>query len=194
MSGNYYRHNKKATVEGCKRLDIRQLNRRGCLEPGYKYECRWTLNGEPDENIWITVHKEYITLAYRFKGKNNDDWQDVAERVSISVTPCHFGNNRSWFLCPGCGKRIAILYLVAGFFRCRHCCKLTYRSSQESKFDRALRKKFKLQDRLRIKPLERPLFKPKNMHQKTFDRLRHELDQIQMLSNVYLRNFLNRIC
>ena len=44
--------------------------------------------------------------------------------VQITATPCHLGGQRYWFLCPGCGRRCAILYPQ----RCRICIKGRYRS------------------------------------------------------------------
>lgn len=64
------------------------------------------------------------------------------------------------------------------FFLCRPCCDLAYASQQESELDRLMRKAWKIRDRLGASAdLTKPiLFKPKNMHQKTFDRLRREAD------------------
>ena len=42
--------------------------------------------------------------------------------VQITATPCHLGGQRYWFLCPGCGRRCAILYPQ----RCRICIKGRY--------------------------------------------------------------------
>jgi hypothetical protein len=54
-------------------------------------------------------------------------------RVQLARTPCNFGGERYWFLCPLCGRQVANLYLPAGgtYFGCRHCYDLTYRSCQE---------------------------------------------------------------
>jgi hypothetical protein len=45
---------------------------------------------------------------------------------------------RWWFVCPlsrngiACHRRVRKLYLSGRYFGCRHCHRLTYRSSQES--------------------------------------------------------------
>ena len=109
-----------------------------------------------------------ITVTYGIQPNS------VTKNIRLDWTPCHLGGKRAWWLCPGCGKRVAILYLKNNIFRCRACHDLTYRSSQESRLDRHLRKKFKVCDKLHIGPTDKPLFKPKFMHQKTFDRLRRQ--------------------
>lgn len=59
--------------------------------------------------------------------------------IELETTPCNYGGERFWFLCPMevngsvCGKRAGKLYLPPGekLFGCRHCCDLTYESSQK---------------------------------------------------------------
>ncbi len=142
--GQWYRHDTKTAVEHCQRLDIRELK----LKSG---SC---------------VNITYSTYSH------SGERQTINKDIPVTWTPCHLGGKRAWWLCPCCGKRVAILYLLTTGYRCRKCHNLTYWSSQESKFDRHLRKKFKLCDKLGIGPIDWPLFKPKFMHQKTFDRLR----------------------
>lgn len=54
--------------------------------------------------------------------------------VRITSTPCRFGNQRWWFVCPGdrCGRRAGKLYLPPGEnqYLCRHCHELTYEARQ----------------------------------------------------------------
>ena len=73
-------------------------------------------------------------------------------------------------------KRVAVLYGAEKYFLCRHCRDLAYGSRQEGTSDRLMRKAREIRARLGasnnlMKPI---LFKPKNMHQKTFDNLRME--------------------
>lgn len=62
---------------------------------------------------------------------NKTDYNDV---VSLVTTPCSFGGVRYWFGCPGCGRRVGVLYMVPGGtrFYCRHCNNLTYHSRNRS--------------------------------------------------------------
>lgn len=141
--GDWHRYDAKTAVEQCQRLDVRELRLNSC-------DC--------------------INMTYSVHSRSGER-RTIEENISVVWTPCHLGGKRSWWLCPNCGKRVAILYLRMNGYRCRTCNDLVYKSSQESRFDRHLRKKFKLCDKLGIGPVETPLFKPKHMHQKTFDRL-----------------------
>ena len=54
-------------------------------------------------------------------------------------TPCNFGVERPWFVCPGvvngvaCGRRVAILYGPGKYSLCWHCYDLRYESQRENK-------------------------------------------------------------
>jgi hypothetical protein len=57
-SGNWYRFDSKTIVEHCLFVDVRQLSRSGCLEPGQRYYWKWQ-NGC---NIVIETKPEAIEL------------------------------------------------------------------------------------------------------------------------------------
>ena len=69
-------------------------------------------------------------------------------------------------------------------FFCRHCYNLAYGSQQESRPFRLMRKAQNIRERLGGSAnLSEPFpWKPKNMHWKTFDRLRREADHANNLS------------
>lgn len=52
----------------------------------------------------------------------------LGQTIEITTTPCHFGSERIWFLCPSCKKRVATLYKppVKNTLLCRKCHDLTY--------------------------------------------------------------------
>ena len=56
----------------------------------------------------------------------------VRQEILIEETTPFFGGRRRWFSCPGCGRRVRILYIPkdGNMLRCRHCHGLTYRSVQ----------------------------------------------------------------
>lgn len=51
------------------------------------------------------------------------------QRIELTSTPCYFGGQRKWFLCPTCSRRVGTLYCkpLLDEFLCRHCNRLLYR-------------------------------------------------------------------
>ncbi|QDU19994.1 hypothetical protein [Urbifossiella limnaea] len=51
-------------------------------------------------------------------------------RVCTVKAPAAHGGERTWWACPGCGRRCGLLFLIVGRDRlgCRRCCRLVYRS------------------------------------------------------------------
>lgn len=130
-SGSWYRFNKKDTVVGHRSIDVRYLQRQGCLYPGMLYSLNWTRRGEPSGSIQIRTGHDAITLMYQHK-RYGQDWEVVNQVVHLDWTPAHFGGRRPWFICGNCRRRVAILYGAGKYFACRHCYDLTYLSCQES--------------------------------------------------------------
>ena len=161
-------------------IDIRWLKQKGYLYrrgPGY---LSWSCRGEQTGFINYDMENDWMTLSYRI----GDDKEQIEQVIRFDRTPCFFGGYRKWFLCPRCGKRVALLYGAGKYFLCRHCYDLTYDCKQEQPVDRLIRKQRKIQERLGGSGnLGEPiLFKPKWMHQKTFDRLRNQADEANALS------------
>ncbi|CZG10327.1 TPA: hypothetical protein JBE46_02375 [Legionella pneumophila subsp. pneumophila] len=69
----------------------------------------------------------------------------------LNWTPCRFGGERPWFICPakGCQRRVAILY-SGSIYACRHCHQLAYTSQREADYDRALRQAEKIRGEIRL--------------------------------------------
>lgn len=91
----------------------------------------------------------------------------------LKWTPCNFGGERPWFICPGeeCDQRAAILYREGeGSFLCRVCLNLTYSSQRKDRLSRARRRALKIRMRLGTDLATRP----KGMHRTTFARLSRE--------------------
>ncbi len=97
------------------------------------------------------------------------DGERVRERVALDRTQCNYGGDRPWFRCPGCRRRVALLY-GGPRFRCRQCHGLAYRSTREDALTRAFG---------RANDLARraggmagiPGRKPHGMHWRTYERL-----------------------
>jgi hypothetical protein len=167
-----YRWDKKDTVEGHKQLDVRQLKRAGRLFPGSCFSWQWSVDGKPTGDIRIRVEAGHVDLIYRYRSRGQEQWEDVEERVRLVWTPCNYGGERPWFLCPGqsCGRRVAVLYAAGIYFLCRHCYEPTYSCQQETTPFRLLSRAQKLRDRLGASPCidDAIIKKPKGMHWRTF--------------------------
>ncbi len=146
-SGSYYRWSKRTTKEELRRIDIRYMRKAGLLKPNHTGTLSWNSNGKPSGEIGYTMGKDAMILSYRFEN-SNEEWEPVEQTVPISRTSCNYGGERTWLHCPICQTRVAILYMVSGLFRCRHCHNIPYSSQQEGKLDRLCRKARKIRNRL----------------------------------------------
>lgn len=172
------------TTEDYRRLDVRQLRRKGCLTEGYSWLWHWTRGGEEVGSIRIHVQSDRVILDYRSRDRGGE-WESYKYPVLLEFTPCHAGGQRPWFRCPGrsCGRRVAILY-SARYFLCRHCMGLRYECQREPPHYRALRKAQKLHERLGGSGcIDDPVFRPKGMHRRTFQRLQWKLIRAAESSN-----------
>ncbi len=99
-----------------------------------------------------------------------DPGQERLQGVAhLEWTPCNFGGERPWFVCPGegCARRVAILYgSEPGPLLCRRCRDLAYESQREDRIDRAKRRAEKARSRL-----PQSGTRPKGMHHATFQKL-----------------------
>jgi hypothetical protein len=173
-SGNWYRWDRKTTTEEVRRLDIRYMRKQcGIHCPGSAGSLSWSRGGEPTGSIAYRVQEEHLVLNYRYRSYG-EDWQDYRESIQLDRTPCNYGGERIWFLCPHCSKRVAVLYGADVRFLCRHCYCLPYASQNETYMDRMARKARKIRRRLGSgEGLDELIWeKPKGMHWTTFESLR----------------------
>ena len=186
-SGRQYRWDSKITTESQHRIDIRWLKKQGYLRPISFGSLSWSRRGEQTGSIGFRMEEDRMVLNYRHR-PHGGEWESVEQEVFFDETPCRYGGFRTWFLCPQCWKRVALLYGAGKYFLCRHCCNLTYGSQHESPPFRLMRKARKIRARLGASKnlIEPILFKPKNMHQKTFDRLHREADNTSNLSIIII--------
>ena len=98
-------------------------------------------------------------------------WRGTVSNVHLVSTPMHLGGRREWFRCPGCDKRVRILYSPS--FRCRTCQRLNYPSTRQTTRDRAINRAVQLRRRLGADGslLEPFPGRPKRMKRKTWWRL-----------------------
>ena len=96
--------------------------------------------GESKISCYFELRPDYqhVTLCYQILG-HDETPRDKNYIVPLVTTPCHFGGDRYWFLCPmykegeKCNRRVGVLYQAGEYFACRHCYELTYSSRNESR-------------------------------------------------------------
>lgn len=158
-------------VENCPRIDIREWQRHvrqwvlegGTPEPGEAY--RWYKS--TGFSMAVEPGSDSVRLIYE-RGTTH-----VESAVWLDSSTCHYGGQRAWVLCPCCGRRVAILYVVAGSFCCRRCGKLAYACQSETLDDRSHRAANKIRRKLgwMVGIGNLPGSKPKGMHWRTYRRL-----------------------
>lgn len=155
------------TCESLHRLDVRDLAQNGLLTG--TGTVTWSRAGYTTGIITVQGDGDSTVLSYKFDG------QEIEERVALDKTAVHLGGHRPWFLCPGCDRRIAVLY-CGKRFRCRHCLDLRYVSQREGKRHRAISRIQGIRMKLGgTGNLTQPLpSRPRYMHHRTYQRLVEE--------------------
>lgn len=119
-SGNWLRWNSKSTTESQHRIDIRWLKKQGYLRPGKFGSLSWSRGDKKTGSIGFRMEADRMFLNYRHR-PHDGEWENVVQTVSFDRTPCNYGGHRSWFLCPQCCRRVAVIYGAGKYFLCRHC-------------------------------------------------------------------------
>jgi len=161
----------KRKCEDALPLDVRKLKRKGCLIPGRSFSWQWSVGGNVHSTIGFKVYEQHVTLNY------NHRKEPVEQQILFEWTPCNYGGERAWWRCPR-GRRCAVVYGAGKLFSCRVCYSLAYSSTCETGRDRKFRRANELRRKIgaKAKSLNRlPIFKPKGMHQKTWDRIIFEI-------------------
>lgn len=81
-------------------------------------------------------NNRYINFQYVYDDLTTGKKIDLDYSVKLISTPCKYGGDRWWFLCPlivdgvECNRKVEKLYLPSNsmYFGCRHCHNLTYNS------------------------------------------------------------------
>jgi len=179
-SGSWKKLNSKSTVESRQRIDVPRLNKKGYFRPVNFGFLSQSLRNERDGSIGYRMSHMVINYRYRPRGGESEN---VKQIIYFDRTPCNYGGHRTWFLCPQCWRRVAALYRAGKYFWCRHCHGLTYASQKKSRMDRLCKKASKIRMRMGGDGNLLDCFpdKPKNMHWKTYCRLRRESEQARRL-------------
>lgn len=173
--GNYYRRKRVLTTDQARQIDIRLLKRQGLLSPGTSGELHWNINGDIIGSVIYTIAENKLTLWHQL------DSHQLRQDIKFDLTPCNYGGYRKWLLCPACSHRVTTLYTTSGYFLCRHCHRLPYRSSNETKRGRQMLKKHKIgNDIFDYYQSGQGWGKKSGIHWKTFCRLKKIYDQLEL--------------
>ncbi len=177
----------RGNVEGRPSIDLNRLHRLGYLGEGWEGKWSWQRDGETVGTILMRVEHEGLRLAYRVR-VNCGDWEVVTQKIAIMRNRCRYGGERQYFECPGpagstCSRRVLKLYGTSQLFLCRHCCRLSYRSQSEDLAGRTRRRAIKCWRRLGAEDSSFVFKKPKGMWRSTFERLREQAIQAEMLAD-----------
>ena len=81
-----------------------------------------------------------LVLLYRYR-QGEGDWRDIEQPTPITWSPCRYGGQRPYFVCPGvvngvsCNRRTIKLYADGPYFLCRNCYGLAYQAQRENRRD-----------------------------------------------------------
>jgi hypothetical protein len=167
--GRWLRTQTKERTSDVIATDIRAWQRDGLLGAGTVFDCRWSQDGSSIGQMRVRVGPQNATVRYNYCRVDGSVLY-CNYTIRLSWTPCHFGGNRPWFLCPVCGHRAALLYGADEFFKCRRCHKLAYASQRMRADDRALQRAQAIRVKLGGSPsiVEPFPSKPKWMRWKTY--------------------------
>ncbi len=162
----------KACTDDQRSVDVRRFHRDGLLVAGNTFNAIWTRHGETVANVLVRVGHDCVVLSYR-QSWRGAPWRDCTNSVLLTWTECNYAGKRPWWQCPGCDRRVALLYSGNDWYACRHCHQLAYRSQRETQEDLASRRANRVRDKLGWPRgiLNPPGGKPKGMHWKTYFRL-----------------------
>ncbi len=164
----------KATCEGALFLDVRMLKKRGWLQPGSSAVVTWKM-GASSSSVELKASADKVRVIWASGGTN------YAESLPLCYSPQPLGGERSWWSCPGCSTRCAILYMRSMRWRCRSCHKLVHASTRDRCPIQRVRRKHRLValklgltgDAVHAPDMNAPLIpeKPKGMHGTTYAKL-----------------------
>lgn len=152
-SGPQFLRAPKKTVENCASISTKELLQHNVFTSGEKTQWKQQSSGSLRLQVIAQAQGDTVTIVSACLDRDKDP-QAVTVTVTISWSDCHFGGRRPWFICPAwndvpCEKRVTTLYLSEhGFFRCRHCAALGYKSDHAEPRERVLHQAQKIQRRL----------------------------------------------
>jgi hypothetical protein len=94
----------KDNVESFRSIDVLLWNRLGYLRSSSSSHS-WLSSAGP---VTLFAQRGFVVLRYKYF--KDDEWIDVEQMIALHWTPCRFGGERPWFVCPGlcCGHSVRL--------------------------------------------------------------------------------------
>lgn len=170
----------RVKCEGLPSIDVRQWDREGLLNGPEHFKLQLGVGMRDAISVHVYPSQGRIDIGYAKDGRA------YHHGVNLVSTRCHFGGERTWFVCPlsACGRRTAKLYLGLNHFGCRRCYNLSYISQSASARDRALMQAAKIRRRLGGQEAIAFEFpdKPPRMRWRTYERLRSRSEHYEAIA------------
>jgi hypothetical protein len=194
-SGRRFQNRRGPNLEEVPQLDIRVLKRNGLFDLSASNGLiKWVNLGLPEAALEYAYADSILCITYAVKTPQAVS-EAVSEHIFIDRTTCNYGGTRTWFSCPNCNARKAILYCASKRFLCRQCYGLNYSCQNEVYTDRMIRKARKLHSKLGASmDLQRPISdRPHGMYRATFERLiKQDQDNVRCVVGAYSQRLLSR--
>jgi hypothetical protein len=171
-------------------LDCNQLARDGVLRRVHVRAKSWH-----PELFGLTISMAGDGMSLRIKEEFKGG--ALKQLISLEWTPCSYGSERPWFICPSasCGARVAKLHYVDDLFLCRSCQGLSYASKRRDRTSRAAFRAQRIRRRLGGSGrLTAPLPpRPPHISATTYRRLVDQLQQAEAMFLAGLADLQDRI-
>ena len=194
-SGRRFQNRRGPNLEEVPQLDVRVLKRNGLFDlSASNGSINWANAGLTECALEYTYKDSTLGISYAVKTPQTAS-ETVLEHIFIDRTTCNYGGTRTWFSCPNCNARKAILYCASKRFLCRQCYGLSYSCQNEVYADRMIRKARKLRSKLGASmDLQRPISaRPHGMYRTTFERLvRQDQDNVRRVVGAYSQRLMSR--
>jgi hypothetical protein len=191
-SGRRFQNRRGPNLEEVPQLDVRVLKRNGLFDlSASNGSIKWTNLGLSECALEYTYKDSTLSISYAVKTPQKAS-KTVSEHIFIDRTTCNYGGTRTWFSCPACNARKAILYCASKRFLCRQCYGLNYSCQNEVYADRMIRKARKLRSKLGASmDLQRPISeRPHGMYRTTFERfIKQDQDNVRRVVGAYSQQF-----
>ncbi len=133
----------KTEADNIKKIETHFLKKQGYFSSWQFGTITWTnrySGHQSSVSIEVSPHgdEKYLRINYTQTNRDTDEKKDFDYKIPLTTTPCRYGGERYWFICPMyksgryCGRRVGTLYKDGDLFACRHCYELTYESRKLS--------------------------------------------------------------